>query len=126
MSKQRFLKCSHCGNIVAFVKDKGVPIICCGQKMEEIVPGTTDGAQEKHVPVVKVDGKKVEVVVGEVEHPMTEAHYIEWISIETKEGNQRIELSYNDQPKAEFALADTDEFVAAYAYCNLHGLWKSK
>lgn len=126
MAKQRFFKCAHCGNIIAFVEDKGVPVMCCGEKMQEIIPGTSDGAVEKHVPVVKVEGNNVFVTVGEVEHPMTEPHYIEWISIETKEGNQRKELTPADAPKAQFALTDGDEFVAAYAYCNLHGLWKAE
>ena len=63
---QKFYKCAHCGNIIAFVEDKGVPVMCCGQKMEEMVPGTTDAAQEKHVPVITVEGSKVTVSVGEV------------------------------------------------------------
>ena len=78
----RFFVCEHCGNIVEMVKDKGVPVMCCGQKMTELIPGTSDGAAEKHVPVVKVDGNRVSVIVGEVEHPMVDAHYIEWIAIE--------------------------------------------
>ena len=126
MAKQRFFKCAHCGNIIAFVEDKGVPVICCGEKMQEIIPGTSDGAVEKHVPVVKMEGNNVFVTVGEAEHPMTQPHYIQWISIESKEGNQRKELTPADAPKARFALADGDEFVTAYAYCNLHGLWKAE
>lgn len=122
----KYLKCSHCGNIVSVVKDAGVPMMCCGQKMEEIVPGVTDAAVEKHVPAVTVDGKKVLVDVGSVTHPMQEEHYIEWISLETKEGIQRKALSAGMEPKAEFILADSDEPVAVYAYCNLHGLWKAE
>ena len=122
--EQRFLICEHCGNIIAMVKDSGVPVMCCGQKMTEIVPGTSDGAQEKHVPVVTVDGDKVIVEVGAVEHPMVEAHYIEWIAIETTRGSQRVKLDYTDKPRAEFKLADGEELVAAYEYCNLHGLWE--
>ena len=114
---QRFYKCAHCGNIIAFVENKGVPVMCCGQKMEELIPGTTDAAQEKHVPVIQQ---------GEVEHPMQEEHYIQWISIETKEGNQRKVLKPGEAPKAVFMLTDTDELIAAYEYCNLHGLWKAE
>ena len=125
MAKQRFFKCAHCGNIIAFVEDKGVPVMCCGEKMQEIIPGTSDGAVEKHVPVVKVEGGNVFVTVGEVEHPMTEPHYIEWISIETKEGNQRKELKPGQEPKVTFAVAPGDKPLAAYEYCNLHGLWKA-
>lgn len=122
---QRFFRCSHCGKIVAIVKDTAVPMICCGEKMEEIIPGRTDAAQEKHVPVYRVEGNKVIVSVGEVEHPMTPAHYIEWISLQTKQGNQRKVLTPNDKPEVCFALCEGDEVQAAYAYCNLHSLWKA-
>lgn len=121
----KYLVCSHCGNIVSVVKDARVPIMCCGQKMTELVPGVTDAAVEKHVPEVKVEGKKVIVDVGSVTHPMLEAHYIEWITLETKEGIQTKVLSSGMPPKAEFILSDSDEPVAVYAYCNLHGLWKA-
>lgn len=120
----KFFKCKHCGNIVVFAVNKGVPVMCCGEKMEELKPGQTDGAFEKHVPAVTVDGNKVSVQVGEVEHPMLEEHFIEFIWIETKLGHQVKNLKPGDAPKAEFILADGDEFVAAYEHCNLHGLWK--
>ena len=123
---QKFFKCAHCGNIIAFVEDKGVPVMCCGQKMDEIVPGTTDAAQEKHVPVISVDGNTVTVEVGSVEHPMLEEHYIQWISIETRDGNQRKILKTGEAPKAVFALTEGAELVAAYEFCNLHGLWKAE
>ena len=122
--QQKFLICEHCGNMIAMVKDSGVPVMCCGQKMSELVPGTSDGAKEKHVPVYTVDGNQVNVTVGSVEHPMLEAHYIEWISLQTKSGNQRKTLKPGDPPKASFALIEGDEVEAAYAYCNLHSLWK--
>lgn len=121
----RFFVCEHCGNIVEMVKDKGVPVMCCGQKMTELIPGTSDGAAEKHVPVVKVDGNRVSVIVGEVEHPMVDAHYIEWIAIETSKGVQRKILKPEQAPKAEFMLTDGESVEAVYAYCNLHGLWKA-
>ena len=120
----KYYICEHCGNIIEYVKESGVPVMCCGQKMTELIPGTTDGAYEKHVPVVTVEGNKVIVEVGSVEHPMVEAHYIQWIAIETTKGSQRVKLEYTDKPKAEFLLTDGDEFLAAYEYCNLHGLWK--
>lgn len=121
----KYYVCEHCGNIIEYVKETGVPVMCCGQKMTELIPGTSDGAFEKHVPVVTVDGDKVTVEVGSVEHPMVEAHYIQWIVIETTRGSQKIKLDYTDKPRAEFKLADGEAFVAAYEYCNLHGLWKS-
>ena len=121
----RFFICEHCGNIVEIVKDSGVNVVCCGQKMTELIPGTSDGAHEKHVPVVTVDGNKVSVAVGAVDHPMLDVHFIEWIAIETSAGAQRKVLKPGDAPKAEFVLAEGETFVAAYAYCNLHGLWKA-
>lgn len=124
--KQKFLKCEHCGNIVAVVKEVGAPIMCCNEKMKEIIPGTVDASKEKHVPVYKVEGNKVYVSVGEVEHPMEDKHYIEWISIQTKFGNQRKALAPNDKPEKCFSLCDGDEVECVYAYCNLHGLWKGE
>jgi len=121
-----FYICETCGNIVEFVKESGAPVSCCGKPMKELEYGTSDGAYEKHVPVAKVSGSKVTVEVGSVEHPMTDAHYIEWIVIETAKGSQKVKLTPQDAPKAELVLADGDSYVAAYAYCNLHGLWKSE
>ena len=123
--KQVFYRCNHCGNIVAFVKASGVPVVCCGEKMTEIIPGTVDASREKHIPVWSVDGNIVHVSVGSVEHPMLPEHFIEWISIETKQGNQRKELRPGEKPEACFALCEGDEVEAVYAYCNLHGLWKA-
>lgn len=124
--EQKFYICEHCGNIIAKVKDVGVPVMCCGEKMKEIIPGTSDAATEKHVPVYTVDGNIVSVKVGSVEHPMLEEHYIEWISLQTKQGNQRKILKPGQKPEVSFALCEDDEVEAVYAYCNLHGLWKSE
>ena len=124
--KQEFYRCEHCGNIIAFVENKGVPVMCCGQKMTQLVPGTSDGAAEKHVPVITVEGNLVTVTVGSVAHPMTEEHYITWISLQTAQGNQRKPLQPGQEPKAQFMLCQGDSVVAAYAYCNLHGLWKAE
>lgn len=123
--EQRYFICEHCGNMIAMVKDKGVPVMCCGQKMTELVPGSVDAAQEKHVPVIAVDGNCVTVSVGSAAHPMLDEHYIEWISIHTAQGNQRKTLKPGSEPKAVFCLADGDAVISAYAYCNLHGLWKA-
>ncbi len=119
----KFYKCEHCGNVAVKVYDKKVPLMCCGEKMVELTANTTDAATEKHVPVVAVDGANVSVVVGEVEHPMTEEHLITMIVLETKKGFQVAELTAEDAPKASFAVAEGDEAVAVYEYCNLHGLW---
>ncbi len=122
---EKYYICERCGNIVAMVRDAGVPIMCCGQKMKELIPGTTDAAQEKHVPVYKVEGSKVTVTVGSVEHPMLDNHYIEWVALETAQGTQRKALKPGEKPQVCFALAEGDEVKAVYAYCNLHSLWKA-
>ena len=119
----KFYICEHCKNIIIKTVDSGVPVVCCGQPMKELVPGATDGAHEKHVPFVTIDGNVVKVQVGEVEHPMMEAHYIQFIALETKSGCQIKKLTPSDKPIAEFVLAAGEEAVAVYEYCNLHGLW---
>ncbi|MBE6719633.1 MAG: desulfoferrodoxin [Ruminococcaceae bacterium] len=123
--RMKFYKCSHCGNIITFMENKGVPVMCCGQKMDEIIPGSVDAAAEKHVPVISVDGDCVTVTVGDVAHPMTEEHHIAWVVLETENGFQKAELNPTGTPAVKFALAG-DKAVAAYAYCNLHGLWKAE
>ena len=122
----KFYKCEHCGNIVTFVENKNVPVNCCGKVMKEIIPNTVDAAAEKHVPVIYVDGNKVKVTVGDVIHPMLPEHYIMWVAIETNKGSQIKYLTPNETPTADFVLADGETLVAAYEYCNLHGLWVKK
>lgn len=121
----QYYVCAHCGNLMETVHSSGVPMICCGEKMQEIVPGTVDASKEKHVPVVSVDKGHVIVKVGAAAHPMQPEHSIAWISAVTAQGSQRKSLQPGEAPEAVFALAEGDRFVAAYAYCNLHGLWKS-
>lgn len=122
----KFLICKHCGNIVATVRESGVPVICCGEPMQELVPGTVEASLEKHLPVIEAQGSHALVRVGAVEHPMAAEHHIEWIALETAQGNQRKLLVPGEKPEACFALCEGDHVVAAYAYCNLHGLWKTK
>ena len=119
----KFFKCKTCGNMVGMINSSGVPIMCCGAPMDELKANTEDAAQEKHVPAVTVDGNKVSVAVGDVEHPMLEEHFIQWIYLETENGGQRKALKPGDAPKAVFVVED-DKPVAVYEYCNLHGLWK--
>lgn len=125
MAERKFFICKHCGNIVGMVFDAKVPMMCCGEKMAELVPNTTDAAQEKHVPVISVDGNVVTVKIGSAPHPMTEAHLITWVYLETEKGGQRKVLHAGEAPEVKFALVD-DKPLAAYAYCNLHGLWMAK
>lgn len=122
----KFYVCKHCGNIVTHMKESGIPVVCCGEKMSELIPGTSDGAVEKHVPAVTTEGNRVFVQIGAVEHPMTEEHHIEWILIETKKGCQKRILTPADQPTAEFFLTEGDKLLATYEFCNLHGLWKEE
>lgn len=122
--RQRFFICPHCGNIVAMVKDSGVPVVCCGEEMKELTPGTSDASVEKHVPVYTVEGDTVRVTVGSVPHPMQPEHFIEWVSLQTKAGNQRKALAPGQEPKVCFRLCEGDEVEAVYAYCNIHSLWK--
>jgi superoxide reductase len=124
MKEKRFFVCKHCGNIIGMIHDAGVPVVCCGEPMAELVAGSVDASQEKHVPVATVSGDIVEVVVGSVDHPMIDAHYIEWIFLQTERGGQRKALKPGEAPKAVFALKD-DKPLFAFAYCNLHGLWKA-
>lgn len=119
----KFFKCEHCGNIAIKVVDKGVSVVCCGEPMVELVAGSVDAALEKHVPAVTVDGNKVSVTVGSVEHPMTEEHLIEFVCLVTEKGYQVAPLTAADAPKAEFVLAEGDAPKAVYEHCNLHGLW---
>ena len=121
----KFYICEHCGNIIAMVKSSGVPVVCCGEKMKEIIPGTTDASVEKHVPVYTVREGAVDVTVGAAEHPMLEAHYIEWIAVQTNQGMTRKTLKPGEAPKATFALLPGETVTAVYAYCNLHSLWKA-
>ena len=123
--EQKFYICKHCGNIIAKVKDSGVPVVCCGEKMAELVPGTTDGALEKHVPVYEVKDGKVYVTVGAVEHPMAPEHSIEWVALCTRRGVQCKNLMPGQPPAVDFALCEGDEVEAVYAYCSRHGLWKA-
>jgi superoxide reductase len=110
----------RCGQKVV---DKGVDVVCCGEKMEKLTPNTTDAAREKHVPFVEVVKNIVNVKIGSVEHPMTEMHYIEWVIVETSKGSYKYNFKPNDKPECSFILRDDEVFVKAYAYCNLHGLW---
>lgn len=122
---KKFYICRHCGNVVEMVKNAGVPVVCCGEKMEELVPNTVDASSEKHKPVVSVKDGVVKVAVGSVEHPMAEEHSIEWVMVETDKSSMKKHLRPGEPPVAEFLLGD-DKLIAAYAYCNLHGLWMTE
>jgi len=120
--KSKFYICRHCGNLIEKIHDAGVPVICCGEKMQELVPNTVEASGEKHLPVVSVENGVVKVNVGAVDHPMIPEHFIEWVYVQTEKGSQRKALKPGEDPNVSFVLGD-DKAVAVYAYCNLHGLW---
>lgn len=121
----KFYICKKCGKIIEMIKPSPCPTMCCGEAMAELVPGTSDGAHEKHVPSYIIKDQVVSVQVGEVEHPMLDAHYIEWIAVQTNNGLMLKELKPGDAPKASFLLSEGEKVEAVYAYCNLHSLWKA-
>ena len=123
-NESKFYICEHCGNIVEVVRDAGVPMMCCGQKMTKLEPGTVEASHEKHIPVVTREGDRITVNVGSVAHPMSEEHHIAWVYLQTCRGGQRKHLKADGEPVVTFALCDAEP-VAVYAYCNLHGLWKA-
>ena len=126
MGEKKFYICKHCGNMIGMIKSSGVNVVCCGDPMTELKPNTVEASQEKHLPVVTIEGNIVKVKVGSVEHPMTEEHHIAWIYLETEQGGQRKKRAVGSKPEAEFALAGGDKVVGVYEYCNLHGLWLTK
>ena len=118
----KFFKCRHCGNVVEKVVDSGVAVICCGEKMEQLVPNTVEASGEKHIPVVtRIDECTIKVEVGSVAHPMTPDHHIAFIYVETEDGGIRVDLK--DKPEAVVCTCGS-KIKAVYEYCNLHGLWK--
>ncbi len=122
----RFIVCKKCGNVAGVLNDTGVPMICCGEEMHELVPNTFDASHDKHLPVVEVNGNTVTASVGKDIHPMIEKHYITWVYLQTEKGGQRRILKPDEEPKAVFEVAEGDKPVAVYEYCNLHGLWKTE
>jgi superoxide reductase len=124
--KQKFFICRHCGNLSGLINDKGVPMVCCGEKMTEIVPNTVEASVEKHLPVItKVMANSISVQIGSVFHPMEIAHNIAFVYVETERGGQRKNLKFGEEPKLDFCFSN-DNPIAVYAYCNLHGLWKTE
>jgi len=125
MCEAKFYICKHCGNIIELLNSSGVPVVCCGDEMDELIPGTVDASLEKHVPVVTVDGNTVTIKVGSVTHPMIPEHYIQWIYLKTVSGVHRKCLKPGEEPEAVFVLNEGEKPVTAFEDCNLHGLWKA-
>jgi len=125
MKKAKFYICRTCGNLVGMINASGVPMMCCGKPMEALEPNTVEASGEKHVPAVTVEDGAVHVMIGSVEHPMVDVHYIEWVYLQTENGGQRISLKPGQAPKVTFLLGN-EKPVAVFAYCNLHGLWMTE
>ena len=123
--KQKFFICKHCGNMVGLIKDQGIPMVCCGEIMTELVPNTVEASVEKHLPIVTASGNSVSVQVGSVPHPMEDKHHIVFVYVETDRGGQRKCLKAGEEPSLTFSFSD-DKPIAVYAYCNIHGLWKTE
>ena len=124
MKEPKFFLCKICGNLVENIIFSGVIMHCCGQPMTELIPNTVDAAYEKHIPVIEQNKNIVTVKIGEVAHPMIPEHYIQWIYLKTNFGIQRKDLNPNEKPEAKFFLQEGEKIISAFAYCNLHGLWK--
>jgi superoxide reductase len=116
-------KCEICGNIIESVHGGNESLFCCGQAMKKMEPQSGPDGQEKHLPVIEKSGNKIIVKIGSIPHPMIEEHFIEWIEIICGNKVQRTFLHPNDEPVAEFVVADINESITARAYCNIHGLW---
>ena len=125
MKKTKFYICPHCRNIVEMVYDTDIPLYCCGEKMDELIPGSVEASGEKHIPAVKVEAGYVDVNVGSVDHPMEQVHWIEWVQLVTDRGSSRKFLKPGEAPHVRFPL-EGEKPLAVYAYCNKHGLWKTE
>ena len=123
--KQKFYLCKHCGNMIGLIEDKGVPMTCCGEEMTELVANTEEAIVEKHLPEVTMSGNNMSVQVGSMPHPMEEAHHIMFVYVETERGGQRKCFRIGEEPQLCFSFTD-DKPLAVYAYCNLHGMWKTE
>lgn len=123
---KQYYVCPVCGNIVTFEHFSGYVPVCCGHRMEKLIPGTSDAAKEKHIPVCEECEGRLCVSVGSSLHPMSDDHYIEWIALETDKGYYKKILSPQVEPQVTFCLSKDEKPVCLFAYCNLHGLWASE
>lgn len=126
MNRIKFYRCDICGNLIAMIDDSGVVPECCGSPMTELIPGEVDAPIEKHLPVITRHEHCVSVRIGSVPHPMTEAHFISWVILTTDRGAYMKSLKPGEEPLAKFHLSLHEEPCAAYAYCNLHGLYMTE
>ncbi len=125
MKNSKFYICPHCRNIAEMIYDTDIPLYCCGDKMEDLIPGSVEASGEKHIPAVTVDGDVLRVNVGSVDHPMEAVHWIEWVQLITDQGSYRKFLKPGEAPNVAFRLMG-EKPLEVYAFCNLHGLWKTQ
>lgn len=121
--ERKFYRCAHCGNIISFLVSSGVPVVCCGEKMQELIPGSVDAAVEKHVPAAQREGSKLTVRIASVPHPMQPEHYIMWIAVAEADRLSIVSLRPDQAAEAVFCVGEGP--VTVYEYCNLHGLWET-
>ncbi len=125
MKSQEFRRCRVCGNLVGIINDEGPALYCCKQAMEILVPNSHEASHEKHLPKAEVQRDRVRVNVGGTTHPMENEHHIHWVYLQTDQGGQRFIFEPGQQPQATFLLRPDEHPLAVFAYCNLHGLWKT-
>lgn len=123
--KVNFYTCVNCGNIAVKIVDSGVDLVCCGKPMVKVIANSVEASEDKHLPVVTIEGDVIDVNIGTIDHPMEEDHYITFIYLQTKNGGQRKALSPGDAPHVSFRVVD-DEAIAVFAHCNTHGIWKTE
>lgn len=121
----KFYKCSHCGQIIAKVNDTNVKVVCCNEEMQQLIPGTVEASREKHIPVYHVENQILKINIGSINHPMTEAHLIEWVFVQTSKKNIRVALHANMEPTVNILLENDEKVEKVLSYCNLHGLWEA-
>ncbi len=120
----KFLKCSLCGDTV--IAQENNLFSCCNVEMQKVMANKTEAATEKHIPVVNIKENNATIAVGEIPHPMTEEHYIEWIYIITNLREIRYNLNPNAKPEVELTPEKNEIIKEVYSYCNLHSLWLNK
>jgi superoxide reductase len=123
ITKKGIYKCVTCGAIVESLWNGDQALCCCGKEMKELIPNTTDGAKEKHVPVIIRDGNRVTVKVGSVAHPMTKEHYILFVEVVAGDKVLRHDFKEGDTVAEAVFLVDAGVAVSAREFCNLHGFW---
>lgn len=123
--KKKFLLCEECGNLEE-LKEESPNSTCCNTLMKAVDANSTEASIEKHIPTIKVEDSTVTISVGEILHPMSEEHYISYIYLKTNKKLKKQALKPTDKPQAIFTLSENEEVIAAYSYCNLHGLWQKE